>query len=391
MEMLVKLGDFYDAEHMVPLSMGYWNFTGPSPLSVCKGERGKNLEWLIQMIEKGAKFRVPTYLPYPPSGTFQSEMLKKLGAIAMYGGGGGHPRNIMVYPVFGQNIIADGTAITHYMNSYIGARSDTMDFAMQFAALVCGRIPKFGFYNPENRVGKILVNVETRLNDETDWSAMGYYISRTISTHYWDVPVFNNINPKDITYDALVTFSSSIPSYGAVVHSLTVGVSPEARTLEEAFRGDKPQEVITFGRNELEWVYELFAPPGGRPDLVSFGGFGMDLSINMVMKIARVVEGKKVKVPTVVSMTPSVRGAADAMGLTDILRAAGIKLSWEEYLEERGLKGRPYQIVNSAKRLGLYTIVFIEAKLCHYIGNQDINPVLLPVEKAAEVAVKGEF
>jgi hypothetical protein len=47
------------------------------------------------------------------------------------------------------------------------------------------------------------------LKDETDWSALGYYISKTLGKHYWDVPV-NGVHPADVTNDDLVSICSSI-------------------------------------------------------------------------------------------------------------------------------------------------------------------------------------
>ena len=83
-----------------------------------------------------------------------------------------------------------------------------------------------------------MFDIKVKLKDETDWSALGYYISRTLGKNYWDVPVINGIDPLEITNDDLVVFCSSVPSYGAVVHSLLVGVSPEATDNGAGLRRD---------------------------------------------------------------------------------------------------------------------------------------------------------
>ena len=172
--------------------------------------------------------------------------------------------------------------MTHYMNSYIGARANTECFIGQYCAAITGKTPEYGFHLPENRLGKTLFDIKVKLKDETDWSALGYYISRTLGKNYWDVPVINGIDPAEITNDDLVLFSESIPSYGAVVHSLLVGVSPEGRTLKQAFGGRKPKETFVVGPKELQGVYETFSTSKEKPDMVSFGGFGVNLSINSV-------------------------------------------------------------------------------------------------------------
>jgi len=388
-EILVKLGEFYDAKRLVPISMAYL-IVGPSP-----SKPGKASEWLNEMVDLGATFRCPLALVPLDSSSFSAyDLHKKLGAVFAYGGTG-HPRNLLCLPVFGQHIVADGTAVTHYMNSYIGARANTECFVGQYSAAIVGKTPEYGFHLSRNRVGKTLFDVKAELKDETDWSALGYYISRTMGKNYWEVPVINGINPHHITHDELISICSSIPAYGACVHSLLVGVSPEARTLEEAFGGKKPKQRFVVGPKELQGVYDTFSTSKEKPDMVSIGGFGVNLSIEKVLKLASLLEGKKVSedFPTVALIDGPVRVVADRTGISDILRAAGVRLSMEEVFKERGVDGAEFfnYPVICAKRMGWNTLVFADAKSCHYMGNQDIEPVLKPVEDCVKIALSGRM
>ena len=74
--------------------------------------------------------------------------------------------------------------------------------------------------------------------------------------------------------------------------------------------------------------------------MVSFGGFGVNLSISGVYKMARLLEGKKVSgdFPIVASIDGAVRVVADKTGITDILKAAGVRLTMKELFEERGVE-----------------------------------------------------
>ena len=92
------------------------------------------------------------------------------------------------------------------MNSYIGARANTECFIGQYCAAMTGKTPEYGFHLPENRLGKTLFEIKMKLKGETDWSALGYYISRTLGKNYWDVPVISGIDPWEITNDDLVIF-----------------------------------------------------------------------------------------------------------------------------------------------------------------------------------------
>jgi hypothetical protein len=41
--------------------------------------------------------------------------------------------------------------------------------------------------------------------------------------------------------------------------------------------------------------------------------------------------------------------------------------------------------------MGWYTLFFADAKSCHYMGNQDIEPVLKPVEDCVKIALSGRM
>ncbi len=389
MDILVKMGEFYDAKRLVPISMAFL-IEGPSA-----AKPGQATKWLQEMADLGTTFRCPMPLvPLDSSTFFDHDVQAKLGAMFSLGGAG-HPRNPFCLPVFGQHITADGTAVTHYTNSYIGSRANTECFIGQYSAALVGKTPEYGFHLTENRLGKTLFNVKVKLKNETDWSALGYYISRTLGKNYWDVPVISGIDPAEMTNDDLVIFSSSIPAYGACVHSLLVGVSPEARTLEQAFGGHKPKETFVVGPKELKGVYDTFSTSKQKPDMVSFGGFGVNLSIRTVYTMANLLKGKKVcgDFPTVATIDGLVREVADRAGITGILKAAGVRLSMKEVFDERGVNAEGFtnNPVISAKQMGWNTLVFLDAKSCHYIGNQDIEPVLKNVEECVQIALTGKI
>jgi predicted aconitase len=165
--------------------------------------------------------------------------------------------------------------------------------------------------------------------------------------------------------------------------------------LEQAFGEGKPTETHVVGHKELQEVFGTFSTSKRSPDMVCFGGFGVNLSISAVYQMASLLEGKKVcgDFPTVAMIDGPVRTVADKTGITDILRKAGVKLGMPEVFAERGLEaeGWSQNAVISAKRMGWNTLVFADAKSCHYIGNQDIEPVLKHVDECAKIALTGRF
>lgn len=390
MSILVKMGEFYDAKRLIPITMAYMTL-GPSPAKPAQASL-----WLKWLADNGAYFKTPLAMePISPVSDPATSVHTRFKGI--YGiGGSGNARNLFTRPVFGQNLVADGTAVTHYCNSYIGARANTLCFIGQYAAALCGKVPEYGYHLKENRLGKTLFDVKVDIKDSTDWGALGYYISITLGTHYWDVPVIIGIDPTKVSDDDLVAFSCCIPAYGAVVHSLMVGVSPEAQTQEMAFGGNKPIEKYTVGKKEIQSVYDRFSTKKTEPDMVSFGGFGTNVSIKDMYKLDQLLESKKVstKFPTVCYVEGPVKEVCHKNGINDRLKKAGVQIGLEEYLKTKeGVTGSDFSNnpVTAAKRLGLNTLVFFDAKSCHYIGNQEIEPVLKNLEDSVKIAVSGKI
>jgi hypothetical protein len=89
-----------------------------------------------------------------------------------------------------------------------------------------------------------------------------------------------------------------------------------------------------------------------------------------------------------------VREVCDKNGINDRLKKAGVQIGLEEYLKTKeGVSGSDFSNnpVTAAKRLGLNTLVFFDAKSCHYIGNQEIEPVLKNLEDCVKIAVSGKI
>jgi hypothetical protein len=129
--------------------------------------------------------------------------------------------------------------------------------------------------------------------------------------------------------------------------------------------------------------------------MVSIGGFGVNVSIENVYKLCELLDGKKVstKFPTVALIDGPVRIVADRVGLSDILKKAGVILSLQDYLKGRNIAAADFSNnpVTSAKRLGLNTLVFCDAKSCHYTGNQDIQTVLKSLNDCVKIALAGKM
>jgi len=150
-------GEFYDARRLVLLVCV--SRRGPSP-----SKPGKASEWLNELADLGttssALWRSCLLIREASPITNFTRNSRRIRT----GRSGHHVTSLS--SCFRQHITADGTAITHYMNSYVGARANTECFVGQYSAAIVGKTPEYGFHLAKNRVGKTLFDVKVELKDE---------------------------------------------------------------------------------------------------------------------------------------------------------------------------------------------------------------------------------
>jgi predicted aconitase len=187
-----------------------------------------------------------------------------------------------------------------------------------------GKTPYFGLHTDEGRKGRLLVKVETKLRNSSDYAALGWFTGYIAGI---DVPVLTGIPSGKVSQYEHMALGASMASTGGVGMYHIVGVTPEAPSVEKAFGADKPQETFSFGEDELKKTYENMTIPGTREvDCVVLGC--PHLSITELMKVADLVRGKIVneRVRLWLMTSPIVIWQAEMMGTADVIRAAGGRL-----------------------------------------------------------------
>ena len=103
-----------------------------------------------------------------------------------------------------------------------------------------------------------------------------------------------------------------------------VGVTPEARSVEDAFRGRTREGTLTFGKAELEEAYSWFSTASD-PE-VDFVVIGCPhASLEQVRLVAELLDGKKLKEGrNLWVFTPkALKSMADRIGYTETIEKAG--------------------------------------------------------------------
>jgi len=378
MKVLVTLGEIYGAERMLEIN----NVHSPGVSYRVAGDAG--LSYVKDASLTGC-FRVPTTLntigidsenweEIGFSKDFscpQIELLKayrNMGAISTYTCTPYLAGNI---PLAGEHVAWGESSAIAFVNSVIGARTNREGGPSALAAAVTGRVPAYGYHLNENRRGKHLIKVEMDLETDTDYAVLGYFAGKIAGR---EVPVFDGIKRRP-TLENLKALSAAVASSGAVALYHIIGVTPEAPTREAII---DHAETFKFGPAEYKTVMDKFTYTG-EVDFVVIGC--PHCSIVEMEKVARLLEGKKVKSDVWICTSRQVKCLSDKMGFSEIIKTAGAQIVCDTC---------PVLCPTSSK--GYKTIITNSGKLAHYApGLWNVKTGLLQLEDCIETAVRGEW
>ena len=325
MDLLVKLGDSFDAEKLVPITYGHISYDF-SPE-----------EFWDLMTEGVSKtpHRVTTHPSYSP------EAWKEWGLPHADQWAGEHERKLKrfkelgwlrtetcaeyllgIVPRKGDIVPMGGSCMQVANNSLFGARVDRMGILVSLAAAVCGRTPLTGLLLPENRYASHVVELDDL--DVTDWTlshyhCLGYYIGDQVPGFK---PVAVNGLPPDLPFDFARALVISMPTSGSVTLAHIVGTTPEAPTLEATLGDRKPEQVIRVGKREMTQTWERLNV--WDDDQVEHVAFGCPhATIDEIGRVAALVEGKTIKTSLLIGASAPVEALARRQGWADIIEKAG--------------------------------------------------------------------
>jgi hypothetical protein len=397
LEQQMAVGGFFGAEDFVPVNSVH--IAGDA-----EAMREAGVRHLEEMVALGATCRVPATIN-PRSVDFahwrdldQPEQFvdwerrlvaayEQLGALVVntcvnY--------QILAQPHFGEHLAWGDTGTVIWANSVLGARSNFEAGPAALHAAITGRVPRYGYHLPEQRRGTVLVRVQEPLRTNADWGALGCHVGRLVND-YWQVPVFRFegeaarvVEQVSPTPDQLKQFGAALASYGSLAMYHLVGMTPEARTVEEAFGGRNPAREVVVEPGTLAATYAAFGPEKDEVDLVVFGT--PQLSLFEFRDLACLLNGRHVNPKTRLLLTTSdaIKALADQLGYTRAVEEAGATV----------LTGVCYYIMTArelAERHGYRTILTDSAKLANIIAGYGYNPVFRATEQCVEAAIRGTF
>jgi phosphomecalonate degydratase large subunit len=285
MQILVALGDIFDAERLIPIKSA--QIAGVSFKNI--GDAG--LEWIMDL---EGKVVVPAILNpagmdlfrWKEMGIDEDFASKQKATIDAY-------RRLgitidctctpyQINPKIagpGDHLAWSESSAVSYANSVIGARTNREGGPSALAAALVGKTPFYGYHLDQNRIPTYRIGVEADLKD-SDHGALGFLVGRIVKD---GIPLFELQSRP--TVDELKSLGAAMAASGSVALYYVQGITP---TPPAAFG---PLERICIDRKQIDEVYQKYS--GADAEIVALGC--PHCSRAELNRIADLLEGKKVR------------------------------------------------------------------------------------------------
>ncbi|RWO37323.1 MAG: DUF521 domain-containing protein [Mesorhizobium sp.] len=236
-----------------------------------------SLDFVERLVEGGGRVRVPTTLNVGSFDLIHPGLVKmpaaqevparrlmkahlKLGCQATFTCA---PYQTRFRPGFGEQIAWGESNAIVFANSVIGARTNRYGDFIDLCCAMTGRAPAWGLHLTDNRRGQILFELTGSFEPaDALFVGVGLVIGQASGDR---IPVISGL-PQPRDEDQLKALGAAAATTGAVALFHAVGITPEARTLDEAFRGVAPEATIRICRADIDQALaKLSSVPDGAP------------------------------------------------------------------------------------------------------------------------------
>ena len=298
MDILIKFGEAFGVDRMVPLSSAHTMPKEPPEL-------------LREMTEGVSQTGTFTTL-HPLMSAFSPRSWKQMGIPETFAAGelsdceereafyrqaGFYqtytclPMLVGNFPRKGQFVSWIGTGAQLLVNSLVGARCNRDGTIVNLASAIVGRAPYGGLFLDENRYADMLVTldgVDPTTLSHTQLGAIGYHVGAKAGNHNI---VMDNL-PDNLDFNQLKYLIAPLSVSGSVSICHIAGLTPEAPTVEAALNRRKPLEVITVGADEIQEALSQYAGDWNDVDMAIFGC--PHCTVPEAKLLASLLEGKRI-------------------------------------------------------------------------------------------------
>lgn len=385
MEILTTVAEGCGAKRLIPVQSVHL------VLHTYKSCFDAGVEAAEKIATMGAKFSVPTTIdPYgmdaedwkaAKTPEHYAEMQKRLARAIQSMGVIPYwtctPYYGFTIPKFGDHLAWTESSAVAFANTVLGARSNRETAIVDVCCAILGRTVECGLHLKENRYGEVLVklNIDRPL-EQWEYGALGFRLGRLLGNK---VGVLDGMHGTP-THENLKTLCAAGAAHGSLALLHIVGITPEARTLEEAFGPKKPSQTIEIGTAELlETRAAMNTYAGDDIDLIALGC--PQYSINEIVKVRDLLKGRHIA-PNLqfwIYANSFAISMAEKMGIRRELEEAGVTIRAETCM-----------IISPIHEWNFKTIMTDSGKCVHY-GPMECNAEMRfgSTEECVEAGVAG--
>jgi predicted aconitase len=226
-------------------------------------------------------------------------------------------------PKLGEQIAwAESNAIV-FANSVLGARTNRYGDFFDICAALTARAPYVGLHRDEDRIAEILIDLSrlapALLDEDSFYPVLGAWLGKTVGS---TIAAIKGL-PADVSEDRLKALGAASASTGAVALFHVIGVTPEARTEEQAFAGNAPKSVITPSPADMRTARDALSTT--QADMINCVALGSPhFSLDECRRFAALAEGLTFKKPIYICTRHAVLQILEASGVRRKLEEAGV-------------------------------------------------------------------
>ena len=234
------------------------------------------------------------------------------------------PYQVGNVPRFGEHCAWMESSAVVYINSVLGARTNTEGRESSAASMLTGRTPYSGYHLDGPRRATHLVDVRVPVVTTEDWNVFGYWVGEQVEDA---VPVLDGVGSAP-THVQLKQFGAAAASSGDVEMYHLPGVTPEAQTVEQALGGRAPAATSVYDHDARRRTVASLCRTATDKD-VDFVMIGCPhASLDQVREVADLLAGRRLADSTTMWVfTPSaLRREAHRLGYVQTIEAAGARV-----------------------------------------------------------------
>jgi hypothetical protein len=368
MKILTRLGDLYGAEKLIPISSAHvsgvsYKTLGDAPV-----------EFLRALADSDARVKVRTTLnpqsldPEHLTKRLPKALAQKQLDILKQFERMGTTESLTCTPYYleepnrGSHLAWAESSAVVYANSVLSAWTNREGGPSALAAAVIGKTPDHGMHRAKNRQPDLLVNVETQLQNEIEFGALGIHLGKMLGDR---IPIIKGLGKT--SQDRLKQLSAAIATTG-MTNMFHCNACSETKGIEK---------VSVEAKDLKHTVEELSTGSRKKCDLVFIGC--PHCSFDEMEQIAQAVKGKKVK-----------RGTEFW-----VCTSSHIKETARDYVEEIERSGGQVlagvcTVVSWTEKLGIETIMTNSAKTAYYAPTlSKAETILSPMKDCLRTAFQG--